>query len=1207
MSRIHSGTTTTRILSTRLLIMLSIVLLSLSLLALLPPQQAAQAQPDLALPDVPDADTWVVDGYVNAMATDGNVTYIGGGFGRVGPNTGSGVIFDAPSDVPVSPYLRIDYDVYASAGDGSGGWYIGGYFQGVGGMERNYMAHILPDGSLDSAWDPDIDGPVYGIAAGGGNVYICGYFDNVGGQPRNYLAALNASTGAVTGWDPDPDYFDPYYSDLAFDGGVVYVGSNFSYIGGQNRNNLAALDATTGAATAWDPDPNSSVYSLAVDGGVVYVGGNFWNIDGQPRDYLAALDASTGAATAWNPDPNSTVYDLAFDGGIVYVSGSFNNIGLQNRTYLAAVDATTGLANGFNPNPGYFDPYSSSLAVDGSTIYVGGNFYDMGGQPRNNLAAVDAATGAATAWDPDPDSTVRTLSTAGGKVFVGGYFNIVGGVYRDCLAALDASGRPTDWDPGADSEVEALAVAGGLVYAGGYFGFVGGQPRDFLAALDASTGAATAWDPGADSDVYCLSVADGLVYAGGSFRNIGGQPRNYLAAVDATTGAATAWDPKCNDYVYDLEASHGLVYAGGEFTSIGGQPRNRIAALDAAGAATGWNPDADDAVICLTVHDGLVYAGGFFTRIGGQQRYNIAALDSVSGMATGWNPGADSIVSALAMQGNTVYAGGFFSYIGNNLRVGLAGVDAAGNSTAWDPNGYMEYYFIITAAGESGSLQQSAKAGEAPEKDKQEYRDLMASGEPTRETSAIGPGPGPGYYYGIVSELLFSGNTLYVSGFFDAIGPYSQRGIATFTDTMDTWYMAEGSTAGGMETWILVENSNDGPVTVDLTFDTAEGQVVPPELQGVYVPADTRLSFNAGSFVDSYNVSSTVTSHGGTVACERALYGAGRTWASSSLGTRAPSTAWYLAEGATAGGMETWVLVQNPGDEAVSVDVSFLTGSGEYSPSVLQNYDLAAHHRISIYAGTYVNDFNVSTRVVTDGGGVVCERSTYGPANGDGLGTWATSSMGAKGPSRAWYLAEGATDEGRETWVLVENPYDLPVDVNLSFTSSQGEVQGPVETIPGRTRRSYRANDYITAGDVATTIMSSGGGVICERAFYGPARNWATTSLGSPVAANHWDMPEGATDGGMETWVLVYNPGDDTTFVCLSLLTGEGLVQPPELQNLDLAAHERLTVCVNNFVTTFHVSTHVDATSGVVCERSIYWPASAGAAQSWATCSQGAY
>ena len=34
-------------------------------------------------------------------------------------------------------------------------------------------------------------------------------------------------------------------------------------IGGQPRNNLAAIDASTGAATSWNPNVNALVYALA--------------------------------------------------------------------------------------------------------------------------------------------------------------------------------------------------------------------------------------------------------------------------------------------------------------------------------------------------------------------------------------------------------------------------------------------------------------------------------------------------------------------------------------------------------------------------------------------------------------------------------------------------------------------------------------------------------------------------------------------------------------------------------------------------------------------------------------------------------------------------------------------------------------------------------------------------------------------------------
>jgi hypothetical protein len=1198
MHRSHSSASATCTFSTGLLILLAVLFLSLGLANLLTPLRPAYAQPDLELPDVADAGTWVTNGYVNSIATDGITTYIGGSFSRVGPNTGHGVIFNASSSIPPQPYLRINNTVNVAAVDGSGGWYVGGYFTGAGGMERNNIAHILPDGSLDTGWNPEVTGQVTSIAAAGGKVYIGGYFDSVNGQPRNYMAALDAVTGAVTAFNPNPN---STVEGIVADGSTVYAGGYFNDIGGQPRNYLAALDAVTGAATAWNPNPNSNVYSLALDGGIVYAGGGFGNIGGQPRNSLAALDATTGLATAWDPNPNGSVNHLVVEGAAIFASGSFSSIGGQSRNYLAALDSTTGLATAFSPSP---NNSLESLAVDGSTVYAGGYFNNIGGQPRNRLAALDAVTGAATAWNPNPTDTVLALSAQGGKVFAGGYFNTVGGVDRYSLAALDASGQPTAWNPGADSTVETLKCADGLVYAGGYFSTIGGQPRNYLAALDATTGAATAWNPGADRSVFTIEAADGIIYAGGNFNNIGGQPRNYLAALDATTGAATSWNPSPSLYVYDLAVANGLVYAGGEFTTIGGQPRNYLAALDATGAATAFNPDADDLVERITVNGGLVYAGGFFTIIGGQTRYSIASLDAETGLATGWNPGADSFVSAMALRGDTVYAGGFFNYIGGNQRFALAAVDAAGNSTAWDP-GKNEGYYGMGSLGEGSELREIGEAAAAPAEDKQAFKDALANGGSPR----AGAQTKDRYGYGFISDMLFVGNTLYTCGYFGSIGYSSQGGIATFTGTPDTWYLAEGSTEGGMETWILVENPNAFKVQVDLAFDTEKGQVAPPELQGITLPVNSRTSFNLGTYLTTFHVSTRVTSHGGEVVCERALYGLDKSWGSSSVGTKAPNSVWYMPEGSTDGGMDTWVLVQNPNAFAVTMNVAFLTGSGEYLPNELQNYNLEPHRRVSIDVGEYVTSYDVSTRVVSDGGGVVCERSTYGPKAGEGdMGTWATSSMGAKGPSRNWYLAEGATDEGRQTWVLVENPYDLPVDVNVMFLTGQAEVQGPMETIPGKTRRSYNAGEYVTAFDVSTAITSTGGGVVCERAFYGDQRSWATSSTGSGVTDVSWNLAEGSTDGGMDTWIVVLNPQEGSATISLSFLTPEGLQQPPVLQDISVPPRTRYTLRINDYVINYDVSTWVIANSGVVCERSTYGPIGGeGATGSWATCSEGAY
>ena len=51
------------------------------------------------------------------------------------------------------------------------------------------------------------------------------------------------------------------------------MGGFFTTVGGQSRNRLAVLDATTGLASAWNPNSNGPVYDIHVDGRTVYVTG----------------------------------------------------------------------------------------------------------------------------------------------------------------------------------------------------------------------------------------------------------------------------------------------------------------------------------------------------------------------------------------------------------------------------------------------------------------------------------------------------------------------------------------------------------------------------------------------------------------------------------------------------------------------------------------------------------------------------------------------------------------------------------------------------------------------------------------------------------------------------------------------------------------------------------------------------------------------
>ena len=127
-------------------------------------------------------------------------------------------------------------------------------------------------------------------------------------------------------------------------------------------------------ADSFDPNANSDVYAIAVQAdGKILAGGDFSNIGGQTRNCIARLDATTGLADSFNPNANDTVYSIAVQAdGKILVGGVFTSIGGQTRNRIARLDATTGLADSFNPNAnGHV--YSIAVQADGK-ILAGGDF-----------------------------------------------------------------------------------------------------------------------------------------------------------------------------------------------------------------------------------------------------------------------------------------------------------------------------------------------------------------------------------------------------------------------------------------------------------------------------------------------------------------------------------------------------------------------------------------------------------------------------------------------------------------------------------------------------------------------------------------------------------------------------------------------------------------------------------------------------------------
>ena len=792
--------------------------------------------PAVALAQSVDEKLWTTNGLVNAVVRSGDKIYLGGAFSQVGPSTGGGAPLDASSGLLPLAFPRVSGTVNTVVSDGVGGWYIGGDFTAVGKLPRKNAARILSDLSV-AAWDPEPNGVVRALALTASNVIVGGDFTSIGGQARNYIAALDLSTGSATAWNPNST--DPVQALALGSATKVYVGGLFSSIGGASRTRLAQIDLTTGLATSWNPTADAGpINTIAVTPSVVYVGGGFLNAGGMSRHYIAALDTSTGAATSWNPTANNEVKCLLVDGPTVYAAGFFTNIGGQSRNRIAALSATTGLASSWNPNA---DALVSSLLVSGPKIIAGGTFSFIGGASRTSLASLDPTTGLADAWDPHGDgNAVLAMASGNSYTYAGGTFVLMNGKARNNLACLDAStGAATSWDPNADMSVNAIAVSGDSIYVGGLFNTVGGQPRSKIARLD-GTGAAMNWNPGANGEVSCLALGPGRVYAGGFFTAIAfGSPRNRIAAIDPVSGSIISWNPNANSAVFTIKVDASNVYAGGMFTFISGVARNHIARLTVAGgSASGWAPSLTGGVVhALALSGSTVYAGGDFAFVNATARLGLAAIDG-TGAPTAFDPQPTGVVYALAVDGSRLYVGGGFDSFAEGFRNRLAAFDIpSGHLTSWDPNGND----VATCLWVSGS---TVYAGGYFTTIAGDERPRLAALQASPEISGVQPASGGNS--GVVS-LSVTGRNL-VSGavlFLQRTAPPSQMVAVTTTVAGDGASLSAsidltGAAAGVWD--VVVQNPDLQRVTLSNGFTITAVQA--PQLQiALLGPEPIRASY----------------------------------------------------------------------------------------------------------------------------------------------------------------------------------------------------------------------------------------------------------------------------------------------------------------------------------------------------------------------------
>ncbi len=618
---------------------------------------------------------------VFATLQSGDTAYIGGSFTQVGVGTKGLARFSPGNTKPDVNFPQLggtDY-CYSVAPDGSGGTYLGGYFNTYNGnpITPTAVLHILSDGSMDPGFATVDDGGSYSIGAlrkRGNRLYIGGGFLTINGSSRPYVAALNATTGALDSWTPDAP--NSSVTKIEANDSLVFLTGNFIYVGGAYQPfQFATLKASSGKLETSFPNGNSVVTGFKVDSTTLYMGGPFTNV-GHYAQGLAKVSNTTASQDPAYPYTDGNVFAILPDGsGGFFVGGVFTTIGNTSRSYLAHILSSGVVDPAFNVT---LDGGVNCLTTDGTNLYIGGGFTTVNGTTRNYAASVVIATGATTTFNPNANSPVYAIAYYGGTVYLGGSFTTMKGSSRNYVAAVTTANVLTAWAPNTDSYVFKIVLnnTGTSAFISGYFTTVKGASFPYLAKVNTTNGNTFSWKPNPNGVVFNLVLNGSVIYAKGSFNTMNGITRYYFAAIDTTGNNPTSLRADMDTYddgQYGMYLNGTKLYIAGNFNTIQDSARKRAARLDlSSGLIDSWNATStfspDNVVYAVSGSGSNVVLGGSFSFLSIAARNHIAAVDltNTSYPLRNWQPDVANFGSGyiydIQRNGNDIYASGQFSY-----------------------------------------------------------------------------------------------------------------------------------------------------------------------------------------------------------------------------------------------------------------------------------------------------------------------------------------------------------------------------------------------------------------------------------------------------------------------------------------------------------------------------------------------------------------
>lgn len=617
------------------------------------------------------------NGIARAVAVSGTSIYVGGDFSKYRNVTATRIVkldYDGAMDTTFNgPGTGLNNSVY-TLGVNNGYVYAGGAFTTYQGAAANRIAKIhATSGALDTVFNPatssdnGVNSNVRAIGFVGTDVLIGGEFTTWRGVTCKKL--IWVSETAVINNTPLGASVNNNVNAIYVTATNIYVGGAFTSYKGAVANRIAKLSLAGAMDTTFNPTTsanngmgNGTVFAIYSDGSNVYAAGSFSLYRSANAPRVVKIQSSGAQDTTYSP--TSMTVPVGAGGTINAIVGTAEGIVLAGAvvTYRA-VGITNGIAKlnssgvldtTFSPQSGAngFNAAVRSLALNGTTLYVGGDFTTYKGAPANYIAKLDANGALDTTFNPSSGSNgannvVRAVATSGSDLFIGGDFTTYRGTAAVRLAKINAANGLLNvafaTATGLNNSAYALATNGTDLYVGGVFTTHKSLIANRLAKVDYNTGdldqtfnpqtGGNAMNPTGTVYVYSLVMSATGVYAGGTFsiyRGASGINRvakiNTDGSLDATFSHATG----ANSSVYGLFVDGSDLYMVGALTTYKGVTAKGLARANAStGAITssftsagGVDSTSGAAWSIMKEASGKMSVGGAFTRYRNQPWIN---------------------------------------------------------------------------------------------------------------------------------------------------------------------------------------------------------------------------------------------------------------------------------------------------------------------------------------------------------------------------------------------------------------------------------------------------------------------------------------------------------------------------------------------------------------------------------------------------------